>query len=63
MTERKERKYRLIYDDGHDYGEIEYWSEHRNNSKANLEDAKKELARRYGWHRANQLTITQTYLV
>ena len=58
-----EKLYRAIYDDGHDFGEIEYWSEHRNNSKANLEDAKKELIKKFGWNRAKYLIITQTYLV
>lgn len=58
-----ERKYRAIYDDGHDYGEIEYWSEYRNNSKANREDAEKELVKKFGWNRARQLTVVQTYLV
>lgn len=59
----KERKYRLIYDDGHDYGEIEYFSEHRNNSKSNREDAEKALVKKFGWNRARHLTITQTFLV
>lgn len=58
-----ERKYRLIYDDRHDYGAIEYWSSYRNNSKANREDAKKALEKRFGWNRVRQLIIIQTYLV
>ena len=58
-----ERKYRLIYDDGHDYGEIEYFSEHRNNSIANREDAENALVKKFGWNRARQMTITQTFLV
>lgn len=35
------RKYLAMLDNGHDYTSIEYYSEHRNGSKANLEDCKK----------------------
>lgn len=36
------RKYLAMLDNGHDYTSIEYYSEHRNGSKANLEDCKRE---------------------
>lgn len=38
----KLRKYRAFWDDGHDTGEFEYYSSHRNYSKGNMEDMKRE---------------------
>ena len=34
----KLRRYRAFWDDGHDTGEFEYYSSHRNYSKGNMED-------------------------
>ena len=45
------RKYRAIYDDGHDYGEFEYYSEYRRNSKKNKEDMNKTFKNKYGYNR------------
>ena len=39
---KKERKYRGFWDDGHDSGEIEYYSTSRNYSEKNLDDMKRE---------------------
>lgn len=57
----KERLYRGFWDDGHDYGEFDYYSTHRNNSKENLEDAYREYQKRHG--RSHKIKITRTYLV
>ncbi len=56
------RRYIAFCDDGHDYNEVEFYSAHRANSKANLEDAKKELERKYGYTRSRQITIKYTQL-
>lgn len=47
----KLRKYRGFWEDGHDSGEFEYYSEHRNYSKNNMEDMKNEYLRKFGFHR------------
>ena len=47
------RTYLAIADDGHDYLEFEFESEHRLNSADNLTDAKRTLRRRYGRHISN----------
>ena len=56
------RQYTATYDDGHDYGSFIYRSEHRNGSKANLEDAYKEFEKHHGYARRRQIEITNTYL-
>lgn len=43
------RKYEIIADNGHVWTTLHYYSNHRAGSNANLEDARKELAKRYGW--------------
>ena len=44
------RKYRGYYDNGSRAGiEIEYYSEHRNFSKANKEDMRHEAYKKYGY--------------
>ena len=45
----KLRKYRAFWDDGHDKGEFEYYSSHRNYSKGNMEDMKREYIKKYGY--------------
>lgn len=57
---KRMRKYLAVYDDGHDFGEFEYYSGHRANSKANLEDAIKEYKRVYGFRRAQRIEIVST---
>ena len=47
---RQLREYRAYWDDGHDRGEFTFYSEHRANSKANLEDARRYMLRTYGRH-------------
>ena len=54
------RKYLADYDDGHDFGTFEFYSEHRANSKANIEDAKSEARKRYGHARAARIEILST---
>lgn len=56
------RKYIAFYDDGHDFGEIVFFSTHRANSKANIQDAKNEISKRYGNRRAKQVIINSTVL-
>lgn len=58
----KTRTYVACYDDGHDFGEFEFYSGHRAGSKANLDDAKATARRKYGHHRAQQIEIYQVYL-
>lgn len=55
--------YLAIYDDGHDYGEFEFDSEHRANSKANLDDAKKKAISKYGYKRTKQINIIQVQII
>ena len=45
----KLRRYRAFWNDGHDTGEFEYYSSHRNYSKGNMEDMKSEYKKRYGY--------------
>ena len=56
------RSYIAFYDDGHDYGEFDFCSDHRANSKANIEDAKYTALRLYGYNRASRIEITGTQL-
>lgn len=55
------RKYTAYVDTGTDYITTEFESEHRKGSKANMEDCKNAMARRYGWtaHRWRILNITR----
>lgn len=57
---KKERTYRAFYDDGHDTSDIEFNSCHRANSKANIQDAKYEIRKRYGSSRAERVRISYT---
>lgn len=43
-----ERKYRGFWDDGHDSGEIEYYSSHKNYSKKNMEDMRRTYLKKHG---------------
>ena len=43
-----ERKYEAYADNGHDYFTFEFYSKHRANSKANIEDAKREYRHKHG---------------
>lgn len=45
----KLRKYRGFWDNGHDTGEFEYYSYHRNYSKKNMEDMRAEYIKKYGY--------------
>lgn len=56
------RKYIGFWDDGHDRGEIEFYSDHRANSKANLEDARREYRLKHGYARSRQIEIKETVL-
>ena len=47
----KLRKYRGFYDNGRDQLEIDYYSEHRNYSKYNMEDMKNAYLRKFGFYR------------
>lgn len=57
---KKERLYRACYDTGNGYGDFEYYSYYRNNSKKNLEDAYNEYRRTTGHF---DIKIIQTYLL
>jgi hypothetical protein len=56
------RRYLASYDEGHDYGTFEFWSDHRANSKANLEDAKRKAISMYGYARGKRMEIIKTEL-
>ena len=54
-----ERRYVAIVDNGHERFRVDYYSTHRNGSKANKEDLKREWIRRgHSWN----LTVVSTYL-
>lgn len=53
--------YRAYWDDGHDYGAFEYYSDYRNGSKRNLEDAMTTFHKKYGY--SHKIRITSTCLV
>ena len=55
------KKYVAILDDGHDFDEMTYYSNFRNKSKDNLEDARRELYTRKGCS-AKFWEIIDTYL-
>lgn len=56
------RIYMATFDTGTDYTCVEYSSEHRNGSKANIADAKHEARRKHGRATANwRLTHTERY--
>ena len=56
------RKYIATFDTGTDFTCIEYVSEHRNRSKANADDARREARRKHGRVAASwQLTHTELY--
>lgn len=54
------RLYIAFWDNGHDRGDFEFYSAHRANSKANLQDAMRTYRRKYGY--SNNITIYQVYL-
>ena len=56
------RHYIAFWNDGHDYGETEFLSTHRANSKANVEDAKAEMMRKFGYKRSRNMNIISTQL-
>lgn len=53
------RNYMAYADNGRDYVEFEFCSEHRANSKANKEDAMKDYKRKHG----HGIKIIRTYLM
>lgn len=59
------RRYEIYADNGHDGLTIVYYSNHRAGSKANLEDARKELETRYGWRAAktHELIVRTCFLL
>lgn len=52
----KERRYIAFYD----FGEFEFYSSHRANSKANIEDAMAHAKWHYGYKRSKQIQIKYT---
>lgn len=56
------RKYIAVFDTGTDYTSIEYVSKHRNRSRANADDARREARRKHGRAAASWLlTHTELY--
>ena len=55
----KLRHYTAFFDDGHDYGELEFTSLYRAGSSANMEDARSAFRRAYGNKRLREVTIYQ----
>ena len=60
---KKERKYRGFWDDGHDSGEIEYYSTSKNYSEKNMEDMKSEYFKRHGYSKLGKITFQFGYLL
>lgn len=60
---RKLRKYRCFWDNGHDTGEFEYYSYHRNYSIKNMEDMKREYIKMYGHNSFKTKTFSFGYLI
>lgn len=56
------KTYIAFYDDGHDWGEFEFESEHRAKSAANLADAEERAKRKFGYKRARCIRIYHTQL-
>lgn len=57
-----DKKYIAVFDTGTDYTSIEYVSGHRNRSKANADEARREARRKHGRAAAGwQLTHTELY--
>lgn len=59
----KSRKYRAFWDDGHDTGEFEYYSSHRNYSKGNMEDMRATYLLKYGYSRYKAVRFSYGYLL
>lgn len=59
----KERLYRAFYDNGHDYGEFEFYSSHRAGSKANFEDAKNTMMKNYSYYDVKSMKVLNTMLI
>ena len=57
------RKYRGFWDDGHDIGEFEYYSDHRNYSKQNMEDMKRTYFKKYGYSKSKYIKFSFGYLL
>lgn len=56
------KTYIAFYDDGHDWGEFEFESEHRAKSVANLADAEERAKKKFGYKRAHCIRIYRTQL-
>ena len=59
----KLRKYRGFYDNGRNQLEIDYYSDHRNYSKNNMEDMKKEYIKKYGYTSLKYIRFEFGYLL
>lgn len=57
------RKYRAFWNNGHDTGEFEFWSNHRAGSKANLKDAYRQYQKKYSYSKNSTIKITDIYRV
>lgn len=55
------RTYIAHCDDGHDFFDCEFESEHRANSKANYEDAKRKINKSHG-RNSRSYIILKTYI-
>lgn len=57
-------KVRVYYDDGHDYGEFEYFSKfNRINARGIKEEIHHELLQRYGISKSKYIKVTNFYRV
>ena len=56
------REYIAFYDDGHDFGEFLFYSEHRAGSEANKKDARAAAIKAYGYNRAQRMKILRAEL-
>lgn len=57
-------KVRVLYDDGHDYGEFEYFSKfNRINARGIKEEIHHEILLKYGISRGRYMKVTSFYRV
>ena len=54
----------VIYDDGHDYGEFEYFSQfNRINAKGIKDEIRDQIAQRYGYSRSRYIEVNDWYRI
>lgn len=55
------RKYIAVFDDGHDYPQVEFYSKHRKNSRQNKQDAINTATRKFGFATVKYWRFVEAY--